>query len=674
MKNLLFYLLFLTVTTGYTQTDKTSIENKSLKIEVNKENGCFTVLEKKSDYLWKSDPWKNSAAQLKLYTANKEEILIDLSTSKSISINVVSKIKIEILFKNPSTPKGKIINGIEVLTSLSFGKVGSDVIAKIDNVVIPKDYKANTLEYPLRSFYQKTEVERGLAAIPYIQGVVVPSYIYPMRNSKFGVFDDSMYEERKAVGEMGVERHGISMPWFGIEGEKSAAMTIIPENGSVKMKYILNYNNRDKYIAEYNKESTYPRILSVYPVWNLNKLSDKNFVTFHFMPNGTYVDMAKHYRKLAIEKGYFVSLKEKAKKAPRVNLMAGDIYLHLYGGYPHYVNFPGMAFTFNDVKEIVTDLHDNLNVERLWLNLWGVWDKYPPHHWPPNKEAGGTKELKNAVDLIKKYDYNVCCYTNWGCLLEHDPDYDYNLLAKNKDGSYIFKNRWAQTDPKRWVPTAMDVWTKANDEVGFNANYSDSGQDEELRKYLGDLGIPVSQERVGRTELSVKYWHRTEGMAPLNQKKDTQPFVEAPLFNLVYHDAMMTTNRWQSPDNDYDLNGDYSVRSLRNMLYGNEVMYVVPPYEYPGIRPMIKQAVKLMAPLHKETAFEELLSHKYLSVDKMVQRSTFANGTIVTVNMGLVDQKLPNGKYISGYGFLINHSNGKTTEGSFKVVMDMTTK
>lgn len=653
--------------------EKTIIENENLRVEVSKNTGCFTVVDKIVNYVWKADPWKHSAAALTLFSADKKQIIADLSTAEIIQVEKIGKEKIDILFKNPLSSGMKRLKGVEVKTELAFTENESELTAKVLSVHVPKKYSTGRLEYPLRSFNQLTEKERGLAAIPYVQGVVVPSYIYPMRNSKFGVFDDTMYSGRRAVGEMGVERHGISMPWFGVESEKSAAMTIIPENGSVKMKYVLNYNDRDNYIAEHNRESAYPRILSVYPVWDLKKITKNDVLTFRFIPHGTYVEMAKHYRKLAIEKGYFVSLKEKAKNAPRVNLMAGDIYIHLYGGYPHYVNFPGMAFTFDQVKAIVTDLHDNLKVDRLWLNLWGVWDKYPPHHWPPNEKAGGTKKLREAVDLIKKYDYNVCCYTNWGCLLEQDPDYDYNLLAKREDGSFVFNNRWSQVDPNRWVPKAKEVITKTEKEIGFNAIYNDSGQDEELRKYLGDLGIPVSQERVGRTELSVRYWHRTEGMAPYNQKNDTDPFVEAPLFNLVYHDAIMTTNRWQSPDNDYDLNGDYAVRCLRNMLYGNEVMYVVPPYEYPGIRPMIRQAVKLMAPLHKETAFEELVSHKYLSADKMVQQSVFANGTIVTVNMGLVEQADENNEMIPGYGFKINHADGKTTRGSFRVTIDMQT-
>lgn len=671
-------ILMLVVLQSYAMYDHSIlaavIENDLLKVEISHETGCFTVTEKVSGYVWEADPWKHSAASLTIHTPDNKQIVVDLSTAESININVVNKGKTEVLFKDPLSPENKRIHGVEVKTALEFTENASDLTARVISIEVPDGYDASRLEYPLRSFNQKTEVERGLVAFPYIQGVVVPSYIYPMRNSKFGVFDDSMYGSSRGTGEMGVERHGISMPWFGVEGETSSVMTIIPENRSVRMKYILNYNDRDNFIAKYNRESAYPRILSVYPVWDFKRMTGNDMVTFHFIPGGNYVAMAKHYRKLAIEKGYFVSLKEKAKKAPRVNLMAGDIYLHLYGGYPHYVNFPGMAFTFDQVNEIVTDIHDNLKVERLWLNLWGVWDKYPPHHWPPNEEAGGTEKLKETVDLIKSFDYNVCCYTNWGCLLEHDPDYDYNLLAKREDGSFIFRNRWAQTDPKLWVPTAKDVLTKADREIGFNANYSDSGQDEELRKYLGDLGIPVSQERVGRTELTARFWHRTEGMAPLNQKKDTDPFVEAPLFNLVYHDALMTTNRWQSPDNDYDLNGDYAVRCLRNMLYGNGVMYVVPPYEYPGIRPMIRQAVKLMAPLHRETAFEELTDHEYLSVDRMVQRSEFANGTRVSVNMGLVEQQLPGGGILPGYGFEIEHADGRVSRGAFKVVLELETR
>lgn len=650
------------------------LESNELILKVSEEQGCFAVLDKCSGKEWSEDPWEQAAGLLHVQARDGKLQTLNLSSATRIELNTVNASEVQIVFKELVQSDGHPVPGSSVKTSLQIVKNPTRLIVKVLDVQVPAPFRAKTLEYPVRGFSLKTNVERGLAVIPYVQGVVVPSYMFPKRNSKFGVHDDSMYDGRQCTGKMDVYGYGgLSMPWYGIQTEKSGVLTVLPYSGSIGMKYIYNYNDRDAFIHTKFTESGYPRILSLYPEWNLAKKDAGDELVCYFTQGGDYVSMAKQYRELAKERGLFVSLKEKARQAPAVEKLAGDIYIHLYGGYPHYVNFPGMDFTFDEVKEMLTDLHDNLGVERLWLNLWGVWEKYPPQHWPPNQKAGGTEKLKAVVDLAKSYDYLVTTYYNWGCLLEHDPDYDVELLAKRSDGTPIFKNRWAQVDPDRWIPKSKEILGLVEKHIGFNANYNDSGQTEELRRHLNTLNMPVSSERKRYSEQSVPWFHRLEGMAPRNTKKPTDPYVEAPLFNLVYHDAILTSNRWQSPDNDYDLNGDYAVRCLRNMLYGNEVMYVVPPYEYPGIRYMIKQAVKLMAPLHKETAFEELVSHAYLSADMFVQRSVFGNGTVVTVNMALADQTLEDGQVVPGYGFIIDHADKRRTEGTFRFKMELET-
>jgi hypothetical protein len=353
--------------------------------------------------------------------------------------------------------------------------------------------------------------------------------------------------------------------------------------------------------------------------------------------------------------------------------MRGDIYLHIYGGYPHYVNFPGMAFTFDELENIIRDLHDNLKVKKAFITVWGIWENYPPRHWPINEKAGGAKRLKKVFDLAKSYGYLITPYHNWACNLEHDPLYSYDLWPKGPDGKPIIKSRWSGIDRKYPIQFASDVLPKEFDLLEPNATYSDVRQTPELQKYLYNLGIPITAERMPDSELSVPDYHRLEGLMPHNFKNINWPFVEAPLFNLVYHDAIMVTTRWQSPDNDVDQNGDYAVRSLRNMLYGNEAFFVAPPWEYPGIRDYIRNAVELLAPLHEETGFQEMTYHEYLSPDFLVQRSRFANGVEVTVNMGLVERTLPDNTKLPKYGFRIKRADGRLTEGAFKISMEMKT-
>ena len=86
---------------------------------------------------------------------------------------------------------------------------------------------------------------------------------------------------------------------------------------------------------------------------------------------------------------------------------------------------------------------------------------------------------------------------------------------------------------------------------------------------------------------------------------------------------------------------------------------------------MIKMANELVAPVHRDTFYEELIDHEYLSADFKVQRSRFSNSTEITVNLGPVDQSIENGQTIPGYGYHIKLSDGKIKSGKFRLSLDI---
>jgi hypothetical protein len=147
---------------------------------------------------------------------------------------------------------------------------------------------------------------------------------------------------------------------------------------------------------------------------------------------------------------------------------------------------------------------------------------------------------------------------------------------------------------------------------------------------------------------------------------------KAPLFNLVYHDAIANFGKIQDPDNDITMNGDFRTKSLRNILHGNGTLIFFAPYEYEGMRDMIKLANELVAPIHRNTFYEELIDHEYLSPDFKVQRSRFSNGVEVIVNLGPVDQTIEDGQTIPGYGYHVTLTDGQIRSGRFmlSLVMD----
>ena len=97
-------------------------------------------------------------------------------------------------------------------------------------------------------------------------------------------------------------------------------------------------------------------------------------------------------------------------------------------------------------------------------------------------------------------------------------------------------------------------------------------------------------------------------LSPLKAK----PGIPVPLFNLVYHDAVITP--YDSSDLNGLLNAGLPQISSRE---SNE--------------PHLEQ-VRRMAALEKRLAFVEMTKHEFLDDNQRQERTTFADGTTVTVD------------------------------------------
>jgi hypothetical protein len=425
--------------------------------------------------------------------------------------------------------------------------------------------------------------------------------------------------------------------------------------------------------------SPYPRILTVMPVWDLSRRDVHRVIKYHFLPGGEHVAMAKRYRSEAKKRGHFVSLRQKAEMNPNVKKLAGAIYFGIYGGYPHYINMPGMAFNFDELKSIVKDVHDNLKVKRAFLHAWGTFSNYVPNNWPISEELGGVAKLREAVTLAKEYGYLYSSYHAYIPRLEHDPDFDMDLLPRQPDGRRIIRGRWARVDPARLKELAEKTLPMEIAAIGQNADVTDISfiglHDESrlaLAKYIRSLGLVMGTEH--GAEHWIPYFDLFEGMTHYYGVINATPLSvnshHAPLFNLVYHDAFANYGKIQDPDNDISFKGDFRTKSLQNLLFGMGTLIFFAPYEYPGLRDMIRMANELVAPVHEATFFEELTGHEFLSPDFKLQRSRFANGVEVAVNLGPVKQSLPEGDSIPGYGFRITGADGEVKSGRFNLSLN----
>jgi hypothetical protein len=651
------------------------LENDTLRVEIETNSGCFTVTEKITGQKWLPDPWEHAAALLTLRTPDGSEETVNLSKSRRVETNSTGANTVSMRFVDPVFESGETASGVRILTRLTLKPAQAILRAEVVSVEKPAAYTLSELRFPARHFSLRTDVDRGAGVIPQWQGVICPSYIFPMTGGRFCQWDDAVYDTR-SVGVLDIYsfQGGLSMPWFGTHTESSAVVGILAKQPAAKMEYIIN-NKGQHLLTPKGKMSPYPRILTLSPVWNLQSQQQDRYIEYHFLPGGDHVDMAKCYRGVAKERGYFVSLREKADKNPDVNKLAGALYLGLYGGYPHYVNMPGMAFTFDQLKEIIEDMHDNLKVPKAFVHAWGTFSNYVPNNWPISEDLGGVAKLKAAVDRAKECGYLYSSYHAYSPRLEHDPDFNTDLLPRKEDGSLTIWGRWGRVDSKHFYDLAKKNLPQEIEVLGQNADIADIlfiGTPDEgrirLAEYLRSLGLVMGTER--GQEHYIPYFDLFEGMTYFYSVERGIPLAtishHAPLFNLVYHDAIANYGKIQDPDNDVTFQGDFRIKSLENILHGTGTLIFFAPYEYPGMRNMIRLATDLVAPVHEETFFAELIDHEFLSPDFKLQRSRFSNGVEVTVNVGTVQHALPDGTPVGRYGFRIKGKDGKIRSGQFQ--------
>ena len=554
------------------------MENDTVKLTVDQLSGCFTVTEKITGKVWTPDPWENAAGLLTIRNEGEEEIL-NLSKSRQIVVTRKGEQTVEIQFENPVFNDGTVAKGVSLTVQISLLGNTSQVSCEVLEVEAAA-YQLAGLRYPARQFSLKTDIDHGAAVIPQKQGVICPSYIFPMNGGAFCQWDDATYDKR-SIGTLQIYGNttGLSMPWWGTYNEESAVVGIL-DSASIDAKMEFNINNNGQYLFNpEGKLSPWERIVFLDPVWPLKNLQMKKKITYHFIPGGDYVDMAKVYRKEAIAKGYFVSLKEKAQTKPDIDKLAGAVYLGIYGGYPHYVNMPGQAFTFDRLKEIIKVSHDKLGVDKAFIHAWGVFSNYPPICWPISEELGGVEKLKDAVDLAKSYGYLYSSYHAFTPLLENDPDMSkyMDLMGVDKDGK--LKNvggRWVRVDSKNYTELAKQSLEKENEAIHPNGNITDiafvdmpdSGR-VELARYLKEMNLVNGTEH--GQEPWIPYFDMFEGMTYYEELVFGIPLSSvshrAPLWNLVYHDAVANFGKIQDPDNETSWNGDFRIKSLRNIPF-----------------------------------------------------------------------------------------------------------
>lgn len=411
----------------------------------------------------------------------------------------------------------------------------------------------------------------------------------------------------------------------------------------------------------------------------LGKMDYRRRVRYVFRKDCDYNTLCKIYRDHVKETGLFTTLAEKAARNPLVNDLIGAAIVHK--GIKTHVAEDSAFYDPNDPEK-----NDSLvpfsyrtqevlhyrrkGVEKLYLHLdgWGQpgYDNQHPDYLPACKEAGGWEGFKELSDTMEKCGYLFGIHDQYRDYYFSAKTFDREFGLHAPDGSVFEMARWAGGRQTYLCATQAPYYVKRNFEElfrhgihlkgayldVFTCNEPDECAHPEHRMtrkecleyraacfaYLTSRGILPSSEEVtdwAMKELVFCHYGPYDFMlrAPGSPKKG----VPVPLFNLVYHDCLILP--W--PMDHGEGQEDYMLYALIN----GGAAYLDKDGAYPGIDGAFDDAAKdreldekivryrIVAGLQEKVAKLELVRHEFDETDWRRQKSVFADGTEVSVNL-----------------------------------------
>ncbi len=459
--------------------------------------------------------------------------------------------------------------------------------------------------------------------------------------------------------------HGICMAFWGVTSGQAGQMTIIetPDDAAIQL---LRVDHR----------------LVVAPEWDPQKGSFgyPRRLRYVFLDTGGYVAMAKRYRAYAQAKGLVKTLAAKRAANPNVDLLIGSVNVWCWDQDPVGVVKELQSAGIDRILWSAGTTPENLRA----LNELGVltsrYDIYQdvmdPEQFP--KLRWRSQDWTTAAwpkDIIT--DRNELPIKGWGVEAKDNSLIYCGVICDQRAPSYArdrIPNDLA-THPYRC--RFIDTTTAAPWNECYAASHPMTRSESrewkmQLLKYVSEDCRMVTGCETGH-DASVPFLHYFEGMLSLGPYRvpdagrrmeviwTTVPPEVAkfqlgheyrlPLWELVYHDCIVST--WYWGDYNNKLPALWDKRDLFNVLYGTSPMFMFNRRLWTENRDRFARSYRNTARHARANGYSEMLDHRSLTPDHSVQQTRFANGQEITVNFGSSAFQMPGGESLPAGGFLV---------------------
>ena len=445
---------------------------------------------------------------------------------------------------------------------------------------------------------------------------------------------------------------GLYMPWWGHQKGESAMLVLLetPEDAGCRFEH----------------PAGGPTKIELRWIHSLGKLAYPRRVRLCFFEKGNYVTMAKRYRRRVLEIGHFVSLKEKIARNPLVERLVGSPVIHtsiLYHIQPessyYHKDEPAKNHQLVSFDERARQLRQlsKKGIKRAYVHLdgWGFrgYDNLHPDIIPPCPEAGGWEGMKRFAetcdqigfvfaihDQYRDYYLDAKSYDPRHTILDRKGNRPYgstwyggkqSILCSRLALGHVKKNYLSLLSHGVKVRGAyLDVFAVVPPDECYNPEHPVSRVD--CLKYRGTCldfirskgGVVSSEEPADWAIPHIDLVHHGPYALVPNPGRGPAMGIPVPLFNLVYHDALLLPwslgkGAWGIPENDLGYLHGLANAGLAYLSLN------------PGEKELVR--VRTMSALHERVGLLEMTNHELLDESFRKQRTTFADGTKVTIDL-----------------------------------------
>ncbi|HTL18065.1 MAG TPA: glycoside hydrolase [Patescibacteria group bacterium] len=503
----------------------------------------------------------------------------------------------------------------------------------------------------------KGELSSSVAFPPPFTGQPGDYLVVPMNEGISYPVDDLSIPEMHLIAYGG---HGICMPFFGeTDGARGyVAILETPDDASIRI-------------------ARHDGMLTIAPEWEsqVGKFGYARRIRYIFLEQGGHVAMAKKYRNYSKKAGLLKTLAEKRDANSNVDRLIGAVNVWCWD---------------KDSIEIVNEMQ-RAGIQRL---LWS------------NRQTPDNLTALNALGVLtSRYDIyqDVMATTNFSRLRWIHPDWTTNAWpndiildprgnwlkgwgVESRNGPLIpcgvLCDRFGPDFARERVPAELathpylcrfiDTTTAAPWNECYSPDHPMTRSESrkwkmELLRYISRDNKLVTGSETGH-DAAVPFVHYFEGMMSLgpyrvpdagrrmaeiwtNVPAQVAKFqlghkYRLPLWELVYHDCVVA--HWYWGDYNNKLPALWDKRDLFNALYGVPPMFMFDRKLWETSKDRFVRSYQNTCPLIRRVGYQEMINHQFLTADRNVQETTFANGVRVIVNFAEHEIQILNGQLLKG--------------------------